>query len=199
MIFTAGGSAHIQKLVDDAALSGTRTATVTGDWEIDTAVRLPSHFTLILSDCHLRLKDGTYTNIFVNAHHETPEGNTAAGTDYEVRGVRESHQRHYYSRYEYEDRREVANFVRGLVKHREERREYRHYDTAHYAEEHGKVSHLKSVILRGFDIAASELLSDDNAHGFTRRYESNCHKIPKRRLDGNCGDRAETSVGVALV
>ena len=84
MIFTAGGSAHIQKLVDDATLSGTRTATVTGDWEIDTAVRLPSHFTLILSDCHLRLKDGTYTNIFVNAHHETPEGNTAAGTDYDI-------------------------------------------------------------------------------------------------------------------
>lgn len=84
MIFKTNGSGYIQKLVDDAVLSGERTATVTGDWEIDTAVRLPSHFTLILEDCHLRLKDGVYANIFVNAHNETPEGRTTAGTDDEI-------------------------------------------------------------------------------------------------------------------
>lgn len=84
MIFKTNGSGYIQKLVDDAVLSGARTATVTGDWEIDTAVRLPSHFTLILEDCHLRLKDGVYANIFVNAHNETPEGRTTAGTDDDI-------------------------------------------------------------------------------------------------------------------
>jgi len=84
MMFSAGGAQYIQKLVDNAVLSGSRTATVTGDWEIDAAVRLPSRFTLILEDCHLRLKDGAYTNIFVNEHNETDLGKTTAGTDYDI-------------------------------------------------------------------------------------------------------------------
>ena len=83
-VFQKGGSEYIQALVDRAVQEGTCTATVSGDWEIASAVRLPSDFTLILSDCHLRLKDGSYTNIFVNAHHETPEGNTRAGTDHDI-------------------------------------------------------------------------------------------------------------------
>jgi len=79
--FKKGGSAYIQRLVDEAVRSGRRTATVTGDYEIDRAVRLPSNFTLLLENAHLRLADGSHTNVFVNEHNETPEGKTLEGTD----------------------------------------------------------------------------------------------------------------------
>ena len=35
-------------------------------WEIDKTVLLPSNITIILDDCHLRLKDGVFENIFRN-------------------------------------------------------------------------------------------------------------------------------------
>ncbi len=79
--FKKGGTAHITKLINEALASRRRTAIVTGNWEIDEAVRLPSNFTIILQDCHLRQADGCYSNIFVNEHNETPEGTTQDGTD----------------------------------------------------------------------------------------------------------------------
>ena len=80
-IFTCGGYEHITALISKAIENGSRTAKVTGNWEINTAVRLPSNFTLILENCHLRLADGCYANIFVNEHNETDIGRTSAGTD----------------------------------------------------------------------------------------------------------------------
>lgn len=79
--FTPGGVAHIRALIDRAIQNESRTATVTGNWEIDEAIRLPSNFTLILDGCHLRLADGCFTNLFVNEHHGTELGRTVAGTD----------------------------------------------------------------------------------------------------------------------
>ena len=79
--FRRGGYEHITALIDEAIQNDSRTATVMGDWEIDKAVRLPSNFTLILSDCHLRLADGCYANVFVNEHNETEKGRTPEGTD----------------------------------------------------------------------------------------------------------------------
>lgn len=35
-------------------------------WEIDKTILLPSHITIVLDDCHLRLKDGVFGNIFRN-------------------------------------------------------------------------------------------------------------------------------------
>ena len=75
------GTEYIRGLIDAAIRNGSRTAKVTGDFEIDEAIRLPSNFTLILDDCHLRLADGSYTNIFVNEHNETDIGRTKEGTD----------------------------------------------------------------------------------------------------------------------
>lgn len=49
------GSDTIQSLVDAAAQSGRRCAYVSGRYEIDKAIRLPSHFTIILENCYLRL------------------------------------------------------------------------------------------------------------------------------------------------
>ena len=79
--FTPGGSAHIAALIDEAVQSERRTATVSGRWLIDTAVRIPANFTLILENCHLRMADGGFSNLFVNEHHDTDLGRTPAGTD----------------------------------------------------------------------------------------------------------------------
>lgn len=79
--FKTDGSRYIASLIENAVADGSRTATVSGNWIIDEAVRIPSNFTLILEDCHLRLADGSYTNIFVNEHHGTELGRTVAGRD----------------------------------------------------------------------------------------------------------------------
>ena len=79
--FKKGGAEYIRTCIEEAVQSGRRCATVTGEWEIAEAVRLPSNFTLILENCHLRLADGCYANVFVNEHNETEIGKTIAGTD----------------------------------------------------------------------------------------------------------------------
>lgn len=79
--FTKGGSAYITSKIEEALKNESRTATVSGNWEIEEAVRLPSHFTLILEDAHLRMADGVYSNMFVNEHHETAVGRTVNGAD----------------------------------------------------------------------------------------------------------------------
>ncbi|MBR4072448.1 MAG: hypothetical protein IKK24_00780, partial [Clostridia bacterium] len=52
-----------------------------GNWEINSAIRIPSNFSLVLDGCHLRMADNTYSNLFVNEHHDTKIGKTIAGTD----------------------------------------------------------------------------------------------------------------------
>ena len=83
--FIRGGAAYIQNLIDEAKRNGIREVTVSGNYEIEREIRLPSGTTLILKDCHLRLADGSYTNIFVNEHHGTEAGKTLAGTDRDIR------------------------------------------------------------------------------------------------------------------
>lgn len=53
--FNSKGWEYIAKLIEEAVKNGSRTATVSGKYIIDTALRLPSNFTLILEDCHLRM------------------------------------------------------------------------------------------------------------------------------------------------
>ena len=81
MIFSKGGSAYVRSKIEESVRNESRTAIVSGNWEIDEAIRLPSNFTLILEDAHLRMADGVYSNMFVNEHHGTDIGNTANGTD----------------------------------------------------------------------------------------------------------------------
>ena len=56
--FNKNGYEYITSKIDEAIKDESRTATVSGAWEIAQAVRLPSNFTLILQDCHLRMADG---------------------------------------------------------------------------------------------------------------------------------------------
>ncbi|MBR7162070.1 MAG: hypothetical protein IKD07_06600, partial [Clostridia bacterium] len=81
MEFAKGGNAYIAEKIEEAVKNESRTATVSGNWEMDAAVRLPSNFTLILEDAHLKMADGVYSNMFVNEHHDTQIGKTADGTD----------------------------------------------------------------------------------------------------------------------
>ena len=79
--FCPNGTQHIKDAIETAIASGKRTVTVSGNWEIDAAIRIPSDFTLVLDGCHLKLADGCFSNIFVNEHHNTPIGKTPDGTD----------------------------------------------------------------------------------------------------------------------
>jgi hypothetical protein len=87
MEFVKNGSEYITSLIADAAKSGSRTVTVTGSYEIEWAIRLPSDFTLILENCHLRMADGVYSNMFVNEHHDTEIGRTVEGTDRNISSI----------------------------------------------------------------------------------------------------------------
>jgi len=80
-VFRSGGAVYIQNAIAAAVEDGSREAVISGNWEMDAAVRIPGDFTLILENCHLRLADGTYCNIFVNEHHDTELGKTLAGRD----------------------------------------------------------------------------------------------------------------------
>lgn len=60
------GAEHIRQLINAAIAVGTRACTVTGDWEMEDTVLIPSNFTLRLRDCHLTMADGTFCNMFRN-------------------------------------------------------------------------------------------------------------------------------------
>ena len=79
--FAKNGSAYISSKIEEAVKNESRTATVSGNWEISEAIRLPSNFTLILENAHLRMADGVYSNMFVNENHGSEIGKTTAGTD----------------------------------------------------------------------------------------------------------------------
>ena len=79
--FSRGGSAYIASKIEEAIQDRSRTVTISGNWEIDEAIRLPANFTLILEDAHLQMAEGVYSNMFVNEHHGTELGKTVEGTD----------------------------------------------------------------------------------------------------------------------
>ena len=79
--FQKGGYEYITAEIQRAIESGSRTARITGHWEIDKAVRLPSNTTLILENCHLRMAKDCYSNMFLNEHYGTEIGKTLEGTD----------------------------------------------------------------------------------------------------------------------
>jgi len=79
--FKAGGSAYITEEIAKAIADESRTATITGFWDITEPVRIPSNFTLVLENCHLRVATGVYSNIFQNENFNTDLGRTLAGAD----------------------------------------------------------------------------------------------------------------------
>lgn len=66
--FCENGGAYINDLIRKAVDSGARTCTVSGNWEIEQAIMIPSDFALVLDGCHLRMKTGVICNMFNNEH-----------------------------------------------------------------------------------------------------------------------------------
>ncbi len=65
-MFIKDGGQILQNQIDDAVSKGQNQTVITGDYEIEKAIVLPQNFTVILEDAHLRLKDDTFCNIFIN-------------------------------------------------------------------------------------------------------------------------------------
>ena len=83
--FRRGGTKYITDLIQKAIEDGTRTATITGRWDIESHIRIPSDFTIVFDGCHLKMADTTFDNMFINEHHKTPEGLTIEGTDKNIK------------------------------------------------------------------------------------------------------------------
>ena len=79
--YQKNGSGYITSMISSAIDDGSRTAVISGAWEIDREIRLPSNFTLILENCELRMADDSFCNMFVNENHGSDIGKTPAGTD----------------------------------------------------------------------------------------------------------------------
>ena len=73
--FLKNGSEYITSLINKAVEDGSRTATVTGNYEIDKVVLIPSDFTLILDCCHLKMADGVFSNMFRNKNGKAGDKN----------------------------------------------------------------------------------------------------------------------------
>lgn len=78
------GAHIIQQQINETIAASGHQLTITGDYEIEKTILLPSEFTLVLDDCHLRMADNTYCNMFNNEHFGTEEGKTLLGTDHNI-------------------------------------------------------------------------------------------------------------------
>ncbi len=84
MDFIKNGAAAIQHLIDAACADGSRATTVTGRYEIEKTILLPSDFALTLANCHLRMADGTFCNMFSNEASRSQAGRTLDGADHNI-------------------------------------------------------------------------------------------------------------------
>ncbi|MBO7344865.1 MAG: hypothetical protein J6U92_02870 [Clostridia bacterium] len=64
--FIKDGQLIIQKQIENTIKNGKAQCVISGNYEISSAIVLPSNFTIILSDCHLKLAEGVFCNIFTN-------------------------------------------------------------------------------------------------------------------------------------
>ena len=83
--FEPGGGSYWQQQVEAAELAGNRQITITGNWEIERTIYVPSDFTVFLEACHLRMADNTFCNMFCNKHIHDPKGRTIEGCDRNIR------------------------------------------------------------------------------------------------------------------
>jgi hypothetical protein len=84
-MFQKNGAAYIREQIRAAHAAGQTTVTISGSLEIEDTVLLPSDTTLILSDCHLRMKAGTYCQMFRNEHSTPGEVHDGKSPDRSIR------------------------------------------------------------------------------------------------------------------
>ncbi|MBQ8356253.1 MAG: hypothetical protein IJX39_00430 [Clostridia bacterium] len=85
MSFLKNGAQYISALIGEAVKNGSREATVSGDYEIESCILIPSDFTLYLKNCHLVMADNTFCNMFSNENCRKEIGRTRSGTDRNIR------------------------------------------------------------------------------------------------------------------
>ena len=78
IVFEKNGAQKIAQAIENAQAQGKTQCIISGNLEIEDTVLLPSNFTLILEDCHLRMADNTFCNMFSNVHRGT-------AVDYNIR------------------------------------------------------------------------------------------------------------------
>lgn len=64
--FIQNGSEIIQAKIDEISKQGLNKVVITGNYEVKDTIYLPSNITLVLDDCHLRMADNTFCNMFRN-------------------------------------------------------------------------------------------------------------------------------------
>lgn len=84
MKFHPNGGVYWQEKIDAAVLSGSRECTITGSWEIEQTLVLPSDFTLFLENCHLKMTAGTFCNLITNQACRQPGIRTAENGDHNI-------------------------------------------------------------------------------------------------------------------
>jgi len=82
--FEPDGGARIQSMIRAAIEDGTRSITITGSHEIEQTILLPSEFTVFLENCHLKMADDTFCNMFRNECCGTEKGRTKDGGDHDI-------------------------------------------------------------------------------------------------------------------
>lgn len=83
--FQKNGAAHIRALIAAAKAAGQTEVVLHGDYEIEDTVILPSHTTLLLADCHLRMADGSFCQMFRNEHSAPGEAREGSEPDRDIR------------------------------------------------------------------------------------------------------------------
>ena len=81
--FIKDGQKPIQTQIQNAISNGKSQCIISGNYEISSAIVLPSDFTIILSDCHLKLADNVFSNIFTN-YATANNLNTSKDSDHNI-------------------------------------------------------------------------------------------------------------------
>lgn len=84
MDYVSHGEKIIQEAIEGAHAAGKSLVRISGNYEIAAPVVVPSHTTLLLEDCRLRLADGVYSQIFVNEHAHSHD---ERDTDIHIKGL----------------------------------------------------------------------------------------------------------------
>ncbi|MBQ2741396.1 MAG: hypothetical protein IJF32_01180, partial [Oscillospiraceae bacterium] len=71
MSFLKNGAEIIQAKID----SSSGFAVISGDYEIEKTINIPSDFHLVLENCHLRMADNTFCNMFTNENCRNTDKN----------------------------------------------------------------------------------------------------------------------------
>ncbi|MEE1042458.1 MAG: glycosyl hydrolase family 28 protein, partial [Clostridia bacterium] len=75
------GAEIIQKMIDNAKADGTNKVVITGSYEIEKTILIPSNMYIVMENCYLRMADNTFCNMFNNENCSTEIGSTVEGTD----------------------------------------------------------------------------------------------------------------------